>query len=396
MPSLSRLPSLALAGVVAAVALPVHAQNVPTRTLTKPDAEYSEPFTQVTGLRELRDGRVIVTDIRDKVVEAVDFKAGNAVKIGREGSGPGEYALPRGVFPLPGDSSVLVDALNRRLLVILPNAKPGGFIELNGESGGGRGMIMGGASVSAIDARGRFYSQGSPLRMVNGAPQSSDSVAIERWSAGAGKHDTLAWLQMPKGNTQVSGGANNMSVRIGAVNPFSPQDQWAVAPDGRVAVVHADDYHIDWIDASERRTTTPPIKFDRLKVTEAHKQEWRESMKSATGIMVTNNNGKQTAQAVPMKNVQDPPDWPEYMPPFLANAVSIANDGTLWVKRTTVAGAPPTYDLIDGAGKVAQHVVLPKRSKLVGFGNGTVYLVRIDEDDLEYLQRYRFTPAERP
>jgi hypothetical protein len=395
MPSLSRLPSLALAGVVAAVALPAYAQNVQTRTLTKPDVEYSEPFTQITGLRELRDGRVVVSDIRDKVVEAVDFKAGSAVKIGREGSGPGEYALPRSVFPLPGDSSVVVDALNRRLLVVLPDAKPGGFIEL-GSGGGGGGMIIGGSSVAAIDARGRFYSQGPPIQMVNGAPQTSDSTPIERWDRATNKRDTLAWLQMPKGSAQVSGGRGNMNVRIGAANPFSPQDQWAVAPDGRVAVVHADDYHVDWADAAGRRTSAPPIRFDRLKVTEAHKQEWRESMKSATGIMVTNNNGKQTAQAVPMRNVQDPPDWPEYMPPFLTNAVSFANDGTLWVKRTTVAGAPPTYDLIDGAGRVTQHVVFPKRTKLVGFGNGTVYLVRLDEDDLEYLQRYRFTPAEHP
>jgi len=40
--------------------------------------------------------------------------------------------------------------------------------------------------------------------------------------------------------------------------------------------------------------------------------------------------------------------------------------------------------------------VLPKRSRLVGFGNGTVYTARFDEDDLQYLQKHRFTMPDRP
>jgi hypothetical protein len=34
--------------------------------------------------------------------------------------------------------------------------------------------------------------------------------------------------------------------------------------------------------------------------------------------------------------------------------------------------------------------VLPKATRLVGFGRGTVYLARMDDDGLEYLQRYRW------
>jgi hypothetical protein len=72
---------------------PAAAQS-PLRTLAKPDAEYAEPFTQINGVRELKDGRVIVSDVREKTVQLVDLKAGSAQKIGREGSGPGEYAMP--------------------------------------------------------------------------------------------------------------------------------------------------------------------------------------------------------------------------------------------------------------------------------------------------------------
>jgi hypothetical protein len=115
------------------------------------------------------------------------------------------------------------------------------------------------------------------------------------------------------------------------------------------------------------------------------------------GMQVTEQNGRRSAQMMPMRNVEEPTDWPEYMPPFLASGtVTFAPDGLLWVARTTAAGAPATFDLIDGAGKVTQRVVLPKKTRLVGFGSGTVYLARSDDDDLQYLQRYRFSAAERP
>ena len=227
-------------------------------------------------------------------------------------------------------------------------------------------------------------------------PQAADSAPIERWDRKSGKRDTLAYVKMPKNSVQTSGRAGQMSVRIGAPIPFTPQDQWAVAPDGRIAVVSAEDYHIDWVSPDGRHSPTPPIKFERLKVSSGHKQEWRDQQKQATGLMITNNNGKMSAMQAPMRDVQDPAEWPEYMPPFLSGAVSFAEDGTLWVRRTTPAGEPPTFDVIDGSGRVVQRVILPKKARLVGFGNGTVYVARVDEDDLQYLQRYRFSVPDRP
>jgi len=49
----------------------------------------------------------------------------------------------------------------------------------------------------------------------------------------------------------------------------------------------------------------------------------------------------------------------------------------------------PTFDVFDQTGRVVSRVALPAETRLIGFGNGTVYLARSDEDDLQYLQRYR-------
>jgi hypothetical protein len=86
----------------------------------------------------------------------------------------------------------------------------------------------------------------------------------------------------------------------------------------------------------------------------------------------------------------EPTDWPDVKPAFVANAAVGAPNGQVWVLRTRSAKDKiPTYDVFDASGKVVSRVALPENTRLVGFGNGTVYLARSDEDDLQYLQRYR-------
>lgn len=401
--------NLIIATGLVAIASPVLAQNVPTRTLAKPDAEYTEPFTFIAGVRELKDGRVIVIDPRDKTVQAVDLKAGSAVKLGREGSGPGEYAMPSRLLALPGDTSGVVDMLNNRILLINPNAKVGGFVDLNvpttgrGNGRGGGMMMVGGNMPSAVDGKGRMYSQGMPIKFVDGVPQQADSIPMTRWNRATGKRDTLASVKLAEGASQVSGsrggGRATMSVRIGGGLPFGGADAMAVSLDGRVAIIHYEPYSVEFVNEAGQRTKGQPIKYERIKVSEGHKQEWRERQKSSFGIQMTNDNGRRSASMMPNNNVQDPENWGgEYMPPFLSTGTpaNFSNEGFLWIQRTGPAGQPPTFDVIDRAGNLVQKVVLPKKARLLGFGNGAVYVARVDEDDLQYLTKYRFTMPERP
>ena len=60
------------------------------------------------------------------------------------------------------------------------------------------------------------------------------------------------------------------------------------------------------------------------------------------------------------------------------------------MRRTERAGAKGTlYDVINAQGAVSHQVRIPDGWTLVGFGNGTVYTTKLDEDDLVYLQRHR-------
>lgn len=405
MPTLSRIALTAV--MFAAASAPLPAQNIPTRTLSRPDAEFSEPFTMIAGVRELRDGRLIVVDPRDKTVQVVDLKSGSATKLGREGSGPGEYGLPTRLMALPGDTTAIVDALNNRILLINPDGRVGGFVDLNvpapGGREGGRGMMMIGTSLpTAADGRGRMYVQGAPFRIVDGVPSAADSVPMTRWDRSSGRRDTVAWMRVPQGANQISGssgaGRQNVSVRIGGGPPFNGADQMAVAPDGRVAIVHHEPYSVDFVSETGQRTRGQPIRHDRVRLTDGHKQEWRERQRNAMGMMITNDNGRRSAAMVPNRDVQDPEVWGgDYLPPFLANAtIMFSGEGYLWISRTGPAGQAPTFDVIDRAGAVVQRVVLPKKARLLGFGRGAVYVARVDEDDLQYIQKYAFTMPDRP
>jgi hypothetical protein len=385
--------SVHLLAVTALAATALPAQQV--RTLSKPDAEFEEPFTQVSGVRELKDGRVVVNDMRDKVVQLVDFKSGNATKIGREGSGPKEYSLPMALVALPGDTSGVYDPLNQRMLLILPNGEPGDFIKTTPAPGantrGGGGMAISLSPPRYTDAKGRFYYLGGALPRPDAPRSEVDSQPILRFARGAAKADTVAWIRVPGNNVRVSGSGNGLLVMAGLANPFAPRDEWAVTADGRVAVIRSPEYRVDWSASS---STGAQIPYEKIKLTEKHKAQWREARRGASMITMRVGPGGSQASAGSGSganfSVPEPTDWPDVLPPFTNNSVFVAPNGHVWIARTREAGDDvPRYDIIDASGKVVMRVALPAKTRVAGFGNGVVYTVRTDEDDLQYLQRFR-------
>jgi hypothetical protein len=83
------------------LAVSAAAQQPPNRTFGKAEVEFAEPFSQLVGLRELRDGRLIVSDSKDKVLQIIDLKTGRGTAIGREGAGPNEWMSLTRLLPFP-------------------------------------------------------------------------------------------------------------------------------------------------------------------------------------------------------------------------------------------------------------------------------------------------------
>ena len=62
--------------------------------------------------------------------------------------------------------------------------------------------------------------------------------------------------------------------------------------------------------------------------------------------------------------------------------------GELWVERHVPFGEPVTFDVFDESGRLSKKVVLPEGRQIIGFGRGTLYAVTVDEDGLQWLERY--------
>ena len=365
------------------------APQAPVRTLGKPLAEFPEGFSVIGAVRELRNGRVVVLDSKDRVLLLADFAAGTSAKVSRQGGGPLEYTMPGALLALPGDSTLVVDLMQRRFLALGPDATPIRTIPFAGNTGDPMAMLRM-PILTAADRRGYAYGTGLPTTMGRGGVAIADTVSLVRQRLSDGQLDTLAIVRFPSGDVSMSQGAGGaISIRM-TPRVFEPRDAWAAFPDGRVAVVRGADYHVEWIGADKAVRRTPPIPFDRVRIGADAKKTVMDSMRTmmeksfGAGLAAVEARGNVPRPSI---EIDEPERWPEYYSP-VASAFA-ATDGHLWVARMGIPGDKiARYDVLDANGKLLYAVRFPERTTLLGFGNGVLYAVRVDDDDLQYLGRY--------
>ncbi len=354
--------------------------------LTEPDATFPEAFSLIRGIRELPDGRVMVADPLGQTLAVLDMGRGVADTIGRPGQGPREYRQPDGLFPLPGDSTLLVDLGNGRLTALGPNGDFGETMPIGqGDARSGpRGFTI--ILPRGVDQQGRLYYQAMGMGMRDSAP-------VLRYDRRTSDVDTIVRVALEGQSRSESGGANNRNVRVRSV-PLSPQDSWAVAPDGRVAVARAGDYHVEWIGTDGSVVRGSPVPYTPVRVRSADKEEWLAQSGNGLRVSVEMENGQRRmsfargGRGAPRPDASDY-EWPDVKPPFVGGGVWVTPEGEMWVERSVSAGDPATLDVFDARANHKATVTLPKGRRIAGFGWGTVYLVQTDEDDLQWLERYR-------
>jgi hypothetical protein len=359
------------------------------RPLGRPTAVYQGEFALIRGIRELADGSILVADPIDGALRRIDAGFRRTDTLGRTGKGPGEYIQPDGIWPMPGDASLLVDLGNNRLTLIDPQGKFGESRPITQGSpgrGGPGSPGRGGLSlmlVAGADRFGNLYFRGPP---------GEDSVALQRldW---AGKHITqVARLLPPSVKVQESGGSSNRNVQTRQI-PLSPADGFAVAPSGLVYLVRAGDYHVEVIPREGAPRRGPRVPFTPVRLGAAERTEWQEAQAMNGGLQIgmENRNGEISVRMsrgrTPAAADEDLP-WPETKPAFDPGQVWVDGRDRLWVRRHQAAGRPPLYDVFNDRGVLVGSVVLPERRLVVGMGATSVYVVRVTEDDLQMLERY--------
>jgi len=347
-----------------------------------PAGSFPEAFGYLNNVRELSDGRVMVADPLGQVLVIANLATGTADTIGRVGGGPTEYRQPDAVFPLPGDSSLLVDLGNARLTVIAPDGEFGQTYSAT--QGAGQAMLL--VLPRAVDGNGNPYF----LHQAFGPGGPPDSATVMRFDRRTGASEPVARVKLPEIDQTGAGGQRMIQMR-----PLSPRDDWAVAADGRVAVVRAADYSVAWVQPDGRVVAGPANDFRPVRVGDAEREAWSSVMvRSGVTIGMRMSPGGERSVSLSRGGGTGPPPmasaaWPEVAPAFWYGRSVVTPAGELWVERYVRVGDQPLFDVLDATGRKRGELRLPVGRQVVGFGDGTVYLARIDEDDLCWLERYR-------
>jgi hypothetical protein len=370
---------MALHGIALVLAL-VQGQAAPAATrLSSPDVLPHE-FSLIRGLRELPDGRVLVSDWIEEVVAVADFRSGSVRPLGRKGSGPLEYRLPGTLLALPGDSTLLLDEGNGRFAVIAPDLRIARSYA-NNRPGAGHSIYP-----RAVDRQGRIYF--TIPRWADRTPPGGDSASVARWTPDGDRIERLVTVlgSAPRKNSRVPGHPNIM---------FSPQDAWQADADGRIVVVRSDRYRIESHAPDGRVTGGPATPHTPLRTTRRDRTDFVARFLNSSAISGRGEGASGLAQLpAAMKSREaiermvETQDVAPVRPAFTDRGPSLAPDGLLWVERSVPSGAAPLYDRFDRNGLRRAPVTLPAGRRLIALGARGIYAAAVDADGIETLERY--------
>lgn len=354
--------------------------------LAEPEAVFDHALSVVQTVREMPDARVLVADPLGQVLLLVDMDAGAADTLGSVGEGPEEYQQPDAVWSLPGGRTLLVDLGNTRLTEMSPELEFGETRPyVVGDFMQGT-MVM--AIPQAVDGEGRVYVRSMPG--MSGLQ--SDSAYVLRLDLEAESVDSVARVKVP--GTTRSGTENSESI---SQIPLSPADAWGVAEDGRVAVARVADYHLEWIAPDGSTTSGEPVEYERFAIGTPEKEAWRDARAETGGGMsisaFADGSGSIQFSVSRGGSTDDEQDldsysWPEELPPFYGSRIPVDPSGRAWVRTRGRADAPPAYHVFGASGERELVVELLPGRRVIGFGDGKAYLVRMDEYGLHYLERH--------
>ena len=401
----------------------------PIRPLGPELARSTVTFRSVSQLVALNDGRVLVSDagllVRmldsslSRTTVLLDSAAGqrNSAVSGAggrgRGGGPSSFGM---LLPFRGDSVLWFDGGAGVFLVVdsrgqvgrtmAPPAAGSGFSTTYG--------LFAAPTGSAIVFRSPWDQMGGAFDLVEtrevGRPfWFEDSLAVLRMDFASRRIDTLARAVGSSGSMVTRLASGSTASRLLAPFPFA--DDVAVTSDGTVAIFHAREYRIDWIDHEGKRLPAAKLSYPWVRVSDEDRQRMLDSINgprvwrydslmaqraadsARTGAILTITRIRATADGdVPERVPQPPPrppalalpeQIPDFLPPTGTKAFLADADNRIWLRPNPVrgsdAGGGEVWHVIDRVRGVVDRVRIPAGTTIAGFGpGGVVYLARHD------------------
>ncbi len=412
-----RRPSVVVLTLLIVAVSPLAAQRHPPVRPLGPVTQVSPPdlLGSVSIVRTLPGGRVLVSDITRRQVLLLDAEFHKVKSVVDSANGAGTFwsGPMSGLLPFKRDSSLVVDPRTYTMLVIDANGDVARVMAIPSVRDAPF-MVGGPFGTPGYDARGRIVFRGAPAEAARSAgdgprasttvarPIFADSAPILRIDLATRNRELLTYVKIP----QVLGSstfdtADRLDGTTLIVNPLPTIDDWAMMPDGRIAVVRGKDYHVDWLELDGRWTSTGKIPYTWERLDDDAKQRVVDSVTTERERLLEAGRRKREADSladtkssnVTYSRNPDVPaarqqfrvvrltqlvvpakQLPDYRPAFGQGAVRADDDGNLWVRTTTASDAGHIYDVINGQGVLVDRVKLPFGRVISGFGKGVVYM----------------------
>jgi hypothetical protein len=287
---------LTLIALTAAISPPCLAQSLPpVRQLGPVTAVAKEPLGAVSSVRHLPDGRVLVNDIVGRRVVMFDSSLATASVVADTTSATANAygTRPGGLIAYHGDSTLFIDPASLSMLLIDANGKI--VRVMSAPRAQDVGFLVGGPFGNpGFDRNGRLVYRAPPnFAAFRGPPGSGsgnrlpqfptppDSAAIVRFDLATRKVDTVTYFKTPKISLNVTQTPDGRVSVTSTMNPLPQGDDWALLPDGTIAIVRTKDYHVDWLNPDGMVTASPKIPFQWERLTDEGKVALVDSAKIA-------------------------------------------------------------------------------------------------------------------
>jgi hypothetical protein len=324
-------------------------------------AKLDSSFSDVSPGVELENGSFLFIDRTEVVLYVADLKTFLIRRLGRSGAGPAEFRRPERVVADGKGGAIVPDAALRRALLISPSGELQGTGFVTSSNDG-----ISATRIRGFDPAGRFLYNGT---IASGG--SRDSLPILRWDPNTKQSTLMAWWPMVKSIlgpvVREPDGTTSQTVSLPQLWP--KRTAWLALPNGSIALVRPDPYRVETIDSGGRVVRGPVVPFRALRVTTGE----REAVRRDRGPMPDNQ-------------------FPATLPPFEGTTGVLSTPfGEVWVERMRAWNdSIPAYDVFDSTGTLTNRARLRPHSRVVGFGDHTIYVARqTPEDGLWYLEMYR-------
>ncbi|HJR36699.1 MAG TPA: hypothetical protein VJ817_17220 [Gemmatimonadales bacterium] len=336
-------------------------------------------------MRELSDGRVLVTDPSEGRIVVIDMRSGSVLRIGRIGRGPSEYQLLGPLFSLAGDSSLMADFSQHRWLLF---SGPSIVATLPPDT-----PIIKAIKVMAkgADALGNVWIAVSP-REMGSAPAGTvtfgpaDSDFVVRGNRLTAKLDTVTQVRVAPSRRTVSINSRGGRGFTMGYPPLSVGEEAVLFADGWFAVARLDPYRVDWISPDGQVVYGNPIQVTPIKVTTAEKEAYHARRAGWAEFPAMLPQSFKDRIRLARQAVRD--QWPAEFPPF-AKGLIAGGEGNLWLRHpVSMNYLNNRYDIVDRRGRRLGVVALGNRERIVTVSRTSVYVAWKDSDDIERLRRH--------